>query len=99
MSLAADATVVIPIATILGPMPEMPLEIIRNAFQDVETGEVQEIIHCDASNSISQLAMIGPSIWPKGFKFDETGAASRQEIHQIDLSTTPASRVVGRAER
>ena len=86
MPLAVGATAVIPVATILGPMGEKPVDTMRTESRDVPSGEVQETTHCDAADLLGHLALIGPSLWPSCFRFDEAAKPSRQEVHQLDLS-------------
>lgn len=86
MPLAVGATVVIPVAAILGPIGEKPAETMRNESGNTRTGEVQVTSHSDAADLLGHLALIGPSLWPRCFQFEESGKPTRQEVHQMDLS-------------
>jgi hypothetical protein len=70
----------------LGPMGESPVETMRSESRDVRTGEVQATAHCDAGNLLGQLALIGPSLWPRCFRFNEADKPNQQDIHQLDMS-------------
>jgi hypothetical protein len=86
MPLAVGETVVIPVATILGPIQEKPFETMRSEYRDIQTGEVQSTEHCDVSGLLGELALVGPSLWPSRFQFNKSVNPNHQDVHQLDLS-------------
>lgn len=86
MALPPGATALIPVATVLGPLPEVPMECFRSESRDVPGGEVQQVDHSNGARLEHALALIGPSLWPEALSIRVNGTDARQEIHQLDLT-------------
>lgn len=84
MPLPPGGTALIPVATILGPMSDVPTEVIRSELRDLESGEVQTVSHCETDWPMAQISLIGPALWPARLVLNDSKSA--QEIHQLDLA-------------
>ncbi|MBE0427645.1 MAG: HNH endonuclease [Nitrospirae bacterium] len=82
-----NATVVIPISTLLGPIDGESPALYWQDMSDISTGEVQVSGHGDGSNVINNTAIIGPSLWPKAIRVEDSSHHEvEHQIHDFDLS-------------
>lgn len=83
-----NATVVIPVATILAPPQALPGKIWSTRTSDLDTaGHWQEVSHLGFDpNDLELLQLIGPAIWPISFVVEVSGLESMQDIHKLNLS-------------
>ena len=81
----ADATVVLPIATILGPIGEVSEESTWTNGKRVSSGQMQELSHgCFPSATIDDCLYWGPVLSSAQLRFMDDGIESTQEIHELD---------------
>lgn len=83
--LPSGETILIPVATVLGPLPEVPIGSLRMELSDLPSGEVQQVDHADALPLEDSLSLIGPSFQPESFSIRAGSTEIQQEIHQFDL--------------
>ena len=82
-----NATVLFPVATILGPMDDISPEILSQNNAQLSTGQMQVVSHADVSASQTEnTALIGPAYWPKAISFRSAGPEQEQPIHEFNLS-------------
>jgi len=86
MPLPPGATVVIPLATALGPIRDISFHAFRTEYRDVTTGECEIVSHCSGEELIHQTALIGTALWPISLEYNDFGTQRRQEIHELDLT-------------
>lgn len=86
MPIPPEATVVLPIATVLGPIRDIAAVNYRTEYRDVKTGESEEISHSSGEELVHQCALLGPAIWPIALEYDDRGTQYQQEMHEFDLS-------------
>ncbi len=80
-------SVVIPIATVLGPLQGDFEEIVwSSSDQYFSRGEGQTLKHCDNSSAVPRIKLIGPSIYPRSITATEAGRELTQDIHELDFS-------------
>jgi hypothetical protein len=85
--LAPKATVLFPVATILGPMEDASGEIFSQNTTELPTGQMQTVCHADVSAlQTGSTALIGPAYWPKAISFQSAGPEQDQLIHEFELS-------------
>jgi len=86
-SIPPNATVVIPVSTLLGPLDGGTPELFWQDSSDISTGEVQIVGHGDGSNIISKTAIIGPRIRPKSIQVEDLSKNEVEcQIREFDLS-------------
>jgi hypothetical protein len=83
-----NATMLFPVATILGPMNDIGPEIFSQDSAHLSTGQIQVVSHADISASqTGDTALIGPAYWPKTISFQSGGATRHeQSLHELNLS-------------
>lgn len=86
-SIPPKATVVIPVSTLLGPIDDQSPKLFWEDMSDISTGEVQASGHGDGTNVINDLAIIGPSLWPKTIQIEDSSHNEvEHQVHDFDLS-------------
>jgi len=78
-------SILIPIASLLGPLdinPPVGKSIINN---DLGSGQVQQTEHANYSSLVRHTAIIGPAIWPQRFLIDLNELPCMQPVHEFDL--------------
>lgn len=79
-------SILIPLASMLGPLDMNPPAGTSHEMNDVKTGQVQEIERVNYSSVIRHTAIIGPAIWPQRFQLELNGLLVDQPVHEFDLS-------------
>ena len=77
-------SVVVPIATLLGPLHKLLPEALHASREDLDLGHVQAVARHDLSTLAGDVALIGPALWPTtvyGY-----GRAKGYPLHELDLS-------------
>ena len=84
--LLPGATVLIPVATLLGPIENISSDSTFKERSDLSTSQVQIVSHEDLSASYPSTAMIGPVLWPKSIDLQVGQLKQEQQIHEFNLS-------------
>jgi hypothetical protein len=84
--IAPNATVLIPLAIILGPLSPVDAFVLREEFSDISTGQLQILAHSQLELVTEHVHKIGPAIWPTSFVYTDSGVTHTQEVHAFDLS-------------
>lgn len=79
-------SILVPLASLLGPLDMNPPEGTSHVINDVETGQVQRTEHADYSSVVRHAAIIGPAIWPHRFQVQLNELPVKQPVHEFDLS-------------
>ena len=86
ISLPPNATAIVPIATLLGPLSEVDTEQFRCERFPVPSGEIQTTEHCNAVKLREEISLIGPALWPIALVAVEDETDIHQQIHELDLT-------------
>ena len=84
--LLPGATMLFPVATLLGPIENIGSESTFEERSDLPTRQVQVVSHEDLSASHASTALIGPVFWPKSIHFQVGPSKQEQQIHEFNLS-------------
>lgn len=79
-------SVLIPVASLVGPLDMSLPEGTSREVADLDTGQVQEIEHTNYSALVRHTAVIGPAIWPQRLRLDLDEMLFEQPVHEFDLS-------------
>jgi hypothetical protein len=82
--LPPGATIVFPVATLLGPLCPVDTSALHEQAHDISTGEFQTVAHCDLGNHTENVHKIGPAAWPAEMTLN-MGTAIPQQIHDFNL--------------
>jgi hypothetical protein len=83
-----DETVVVPIATVLGPIGRRTADVWSSRCEEFTDGLVQEFSHGDYSSLSPFVRVIGPVIRPIGFELEREGELAIQPVHELDFGNT-----------
>lgn len=84
--LLPGATMLFPIATLLGPIENISPETTFAENSHLPTGQVQVVSHEDLSAAFSGTALIGPVFWPHAVNIQAGAVKREQQIHEFNLS-------------
>ena len=84
--LLPGATMLFPIATLLGPIENISPETTFAENSYLPTGQVQVVSHEDLSAALSGTALIGPVFWPHAVHIQAGVVRQEQQIHEFNLS-------------
>ncbi len=84
--IAPNATILIPIAILLGPLSPVDGLVLREEWSDISTGQSQVVRHSQLEQLTEHVHKIGPAIWPTSFAYTDGGIVHTQEVHSFDLS-------------
>lgn len=84
--LLPGATMLFPVATLLGPIEHFGSESTFEERSDLPTRQVQVFSHEDLSAVRASTALIGPVFWPKSIHFQVGPSKQEQQIHEFNLS-------------
>lgn len=79
-------SILVPLASLLGPLDMNPPRGTSHAINDLKTGQVQETEHANYSSVVRHTAIIGPAIWPQSFQVELNELPVEQPVHKFDLS-------------
>jgi hypothetical protein len=79
-----QATVLIPVALILGPIDGLGAPVWRTESQQIARGEWTDLIHTNLANLINDFRLVGPAHFPKGLRITSS-PQSYQPVHDLDL--------------
>lgn len=85
VKLMPNETVLMPVATILGPLGDDEFGSTRSEFKDISTGEVQTLVHAKGAELASHISAVGPSFSPVYLTIEDHGLEHSQEVHEFDL--------------
>ena len=80
------STVIIPIATLLGPFDYFEYPQWSFEIKSVSTGQTQEFVHTSFEQTNLHVNTIGPVIWPSKIQLTFECQSQLQEIHDLDLT-------------
>lgn len=83
-------TVIIPLATLLGPFEDVDSPIWSGSEQQLASGQYQEVTHTSFENARPAVNAIGPVIWTSGIRLKIAGIDQLQGVHDLDLSNVYA---------
>jgi hypothetical protein len=83
-----QATVVVPIATVLGPLEHVPFEEAGfEESKELQFAHSQTFSHVKAAEERSTLSLCwGPTIYPATVQVEANGGVHEQEVHSLDLT-------------
>jgi len=84
--LLPGATMLFPIATLLGPIENISPVTTFAENSDLPTGQVQVVSHEDLSTAFSSTALIGPVFWPHAVHIEAGAVRQEQQMHEFSLS-------------
>ena len=79
-------SILVPLASLLGPLDMNPPRGTPHVINDVKTGQVQQTEHANYSSVVRHTAIIGPAIWPQRFQVELNELQVKQPVHEFDLS-------------
>jgi hypothetical protein len=84
--LPPNATLLVPVATLLGPLTSATLPSLAETFKYLPSGQGQVVAHQDLSLARSGASVIGPAIWPRTIRLRRGSADEEQVLHEFDLA-------------
>ena len=84
--LLPDSTVIIPLATLLGPFEAFDFPEWHQTIKHLTVEQRQKLTHTSFKKSTSNVNLIGPAIWLSRMQFHYGGFDQMQEVHELDLS-------------
>jgi hypothetical protein len=84
--LPPGATLLVPLATLLGPVRNFAATTFSEQSNYLSNGQGQVVRHEDLTISYEETSLIGPSIWPNSLRINSSGITRNQYVHEFDLS-------------
>ena len=84
--LPQGATLLAPIATLLGPMTNINPVTLSEKREDLPSRQRQIIAHQDLAAVHEETSLIGPAFWPRSLRIRGSSTTLEQPIHEFDLS-------------
>jgi hypothetical protein len=84
--IAPNATVLIPLAILLGPLSPVDGFVFHEECSDISTGQLQVVAHSQLEQLTEHVHKMGHAIWPTSFEYMDSGVVHTQEVHSFDLS-------------
>ncbi|MCR9260901.1 MAG: hypothetical protein NXH95_14350 [Pseudomonadaceae bacterium] len=85
MAVPDGASIVIPIATAIGPLQEATVDASRSEFMDLPTGAYQRVIHGKLSERKKAISLVGSAINPTALVLRSGNLQTRQTVHTLDI--------------
>lgn len=83
--LPPGATLVIPLATLLGPLAEIVPTTLSETSEYVPGDPGHVVAHQDMENVRNLTSLIGPALWPRSLHLSSTSRTLVQPFHEFDL--------------
>ena len=84
--LPPNATVLVPIATLLGPLANVSPVTFAERSEYLPSGQGQVVAHQDLATAYDAASLIGPALWPRSLRLGGSSAIREQPVHEFDLS-------------
>tara|TARA_R110002110_G_scaffold415854_1_gene658312 strand:+ start:44100 stop:45389 length:1290 start_codon:yes stop_codon:yes gene_type:complete len=86
MRLEPDASVIVPLATLIGPLEEAEFDQTWTENKDTPRGRVQRLRHGSMKDVRRNIGLVGPAIFPQSLVLEVSGKKAIQPLHEFDLS-------------
>ena len=79
-------SVIIPLGIVLGPLHTVDIKFWSETETTIDLAIIQTLSHCGVyPNDRTAHALLGPFLWPLGFRVIGAGIERYQRVHELDL--------------